>query len=536
MRNPNTSFASEVPADAPVAPPASALHPAAIALLLLAIAAGLLAPIWTVRYPPIVDYPNHLATAFMLAHLKDPALHFRDFYTADWNSYPYLTMDVILVGLQRFVSIDLAGRLLLSLCVLSVPVAAWFFIRQANPSEENLALWSLLVSQNLFFFLNGFLNLQLGLALCLFTVGVWVRYLERHRLGAWCLLLLLTTGLYYTHLEAFGIAGFVMTAYCVLSRRRIRQVFLAWALFVPGVLFYLHAVTGLKPSHDVQFRGLGNKFAGLLIVVLGYSPALDFLTLAVVIGAVLWARYNPEFRWNRAWIGTVGCLFALYWVFPAAYGTATNPDRRVLPFLVVLGLAAVKVGQTRGRELARVAVLLFLLRASGLEWNSVSLQPHLAKLATSFAAIPNDARVLPLVGWAAGAPLVERHFWAYGMIQRGWFSPCLLHTSGAMPFQVRLQTYTPYGPAFGYIESADWKRIRADYDYVWAYGVPQFSGPLSGEGAVVFAAEDLQVFKMGGRPMGHVEGDSRRSDELGKEDNLCFHRSFNCIPIPHSAR
>src|ERR1035437_2065365 len=248
MRNPNTSFASEVPADAPVAPPASALHPAAITLLLLAIAGGLLAPIWTVRYPPIVDYPNHLATAFMLAHLKDPALHFGDFYTADWNSYPYLTMDVILVGLQRFVSIDLAGPLLLSLCVLSVPVAAWFFIRQANPSEVNLALWSLLVSQNLFFFLNGFLNLQLGLALCLFTVGVWVRYLERHRLGAWCLLLLLTTGLYYTHLEAFGIAGFVMTAYCVLSRRRIRQVFLAWALFVPGVLFYLHAVTGLKPS------------------------------------------------------------------------------------------------------------------------------------------------------------------------------------------------------------------------------------------------------------------------------------------------
>jgi hypothetical protein len=475
-------------------------------LLLLGLAGALVAPIWTVRYPVVVDYPNHLATAFVLAHLKDSAFHFGDFYTADWNSYPYLTMDVILVGLQRFMSIDLAGRLLLSLCVLSLPAADWFFIRQANPGEENLAFWSLMVSQNLYFFLNGFLNLQLGFALCLFILGLWVRYLERSRWSSWCVLLLLTIGLYFSHLEAFGIAGFVMTAYCVVSRRQIREVFLAWALFVPGALFYLHATAGLNVGHAVQFRGLGDKLGGLLVVVLGYSQGIDFLTLLVVIGALFWARYNPDFRWNRTWLGTAGCLFALYWVFPAANGTATNPDRRLLPFLAVLSLAAVKVGQTRGRELARIAILVFLLRAGGLEWRSVSLQHHLAKLATSFAAIPKDARVLPLVEWTAGAPVVERHFWAYGMIQRGWFSPYLLHTSGAMPFQVRLQTYNPYGDALGDLDSADWKRINADYDYVWAYGVPQFSAPLSSEGKLVFEGENLQVFQMRGLANGRSSG------------------------------
>jgi len=475
-------------------------------VLLLTLAGGLLAPIWTVRYPPLVDYPFHLATAFVLEHLKDPAFHFREFYTSDWNTQPYLAMYVVLVGLQRIMSIYVAGRLLLSLCVLSVPAAAWFFLRQANPGEESLACWSLLISHNLFFFLYGFLNFQLGFALCLLILGVWLRYLERPRWLTGCLLLVLTTGLYFTHLQVFGIAGFVMTAYCLLSRRRIRDMLFSWALFVPGLLLYLHAMVGLSVRHGLQFRGVGGKLIGLVVVVLGYSPPLDFLTLLVVGGALCWARYNPEFRWNRIWLGAVGCLFALYWVFPAAYGVGMNADRRLLPFVAVLALATVRIGQTRGRELAKVAVLLFFLRAGALEWHFVRLQPHLAKLAASFAVIPKDARVLPLVDWAGGAPSVEREFWAYGVIQRGWFTPCIFHDPGVEPFQVRLQTYNPYGPAFGDLESPDWKHIKADYDYVWAYGVPHFSSALSSEGKVVFTGEKLQVFQIRRASDGQPQG------------------------------
>src|SRR6516164_8546901 len=152
-------------------------------LLLLLIAVGLLAPIWTVRYPPLVDYPNHLASAFVLAHLNDPAFHFSQFYASDWNTYPYLAMDLILVGLQHLMPIDWAGRVLLSLSILAVPAAAWFFVRQANPEEESLAFWSLLISNNVFFFLYGFLNMQLSLALCLLLVGLWLHWLEGNEKG-----------------------------------------------------------------------------------------------------------------------------------------------------------------------------------------------------------------------------------------------------------------------------------------------------------------------------------------------------------------
>ncbi|MGD1157196.1 MAG: hypothetical protein ABSA41_15380 [Terriglobia bacterium] len=480
----------------PAEVPRPAPHRLARAVLLLVLAGGLLAPIWTVRYPPLVDYPNHLASAFVLAHLKDPAFHFSQFYRAEWNTYPYLTMDAILLGLQQFMPVELAGRVLLSLCVLSVPVATWFFLRHANPGEEGLAFWSLLVSNNLFFFLYGFLNLQLSLALCLLTVGLWLRYLERPRWRSWCILLVLTTGLYFTHLAGFAVAGAVMTAYALLARRPVRDSSLAALLFIPGILFYLHGMWGLGSHGAMQFRTFADKAGGLVAVMLGYSPALDFMTMLVIAGSLVWARAgNLDFRWNHRWLGAAGLLFFLYWGLPAAYGPATNVDKRLLPFVWVFALAAGKVGR-RGRRLAAIAVLLFLIRTGGLERHFVSLQPHLARLSRSFAAIPEGGRVLPLVDWSQGAPIVERHFWAYGVIERGWASTCLFHDPGVHPFAMRIHTYDPCGLAFTPMSRLDWGRVQSDFDYVWAYRVAQYSSSLSSVGTLAFRDGDLGVFRM----------------------------------------
>jgi len=475
-------------------------------LLFVLLGAALLAPIWTVRYPPLVDYPNHLARAFVLAHLKDPAFHFSQFYASDWNTYPYLSMDLILVGLQWFFPIEVASRVFLSLCVLVVPLAVWFFIRQANPGQESLALWSLLISNNLYFFVWGLLNLQLSLALCFVVLGLSLRYLDRPRLTRWCFLLVTTTALYFTHLVGFGIACFVATAYSILARRRIREILFLWVLFIPGMLFYLHSMVHLEPGWTLASYRFPRKAAGLLVMMLGYSPALDFLTLVVMVGCFILGRSsNPEFRWNYRWLGVAGCLFVLYWVFPGAYGAAMEADRRLVPFLFVIGLAAVRFGR-RGRLLGSIALLLFVLRTGDVERHFLSIQPRLAELSQSFSAIPDSARVLPLPDWTQREPRAERHFWAYGVIQGGWFSPCLFHDPGVHPFRIKLQTFSPCGSVIFDPKSLDWARVQHDFDYVWAYDVPQFSLPLSAIGKLVFEKDDIRVFQLDKSSTGAVLG------------------------------
>ncbi|HVB34780.1 MAG TPA: hypothetical protein VNJ52_10470 [Patescibacteria group bacterium] len=471
------------------------VHAARILLLLL-LAAALLVPIWTVSYPPLVDYPNHLASAFVLAHLKDSAFDFGRYYAADWNTFPYLTMDWILVALQWVVPIDVAGRLLLSLCALSVPAAAWFFLRQANPGEESLALWSLLIAENLYFFVYGFINMQLSLALCLVVLGVWLGYLKRPRMTLWLLLLPLTTFLYFTHLMGFGVAGVVITVYAVIARQRLKRLLFSWLLFLPGLLFFLHSHSHLKSSWNLQFRGLGAKVSGLLAVMVGASPALDFLTLAVIaVSLILAMSQNREFGWNRRWLGVAGCLFALYWIFPASYATGMNADRRLLPFIFIIALAAARVGK-RARELAIIAILLFAVRTGVLAKRFISEQPRLARMVMSYAVIPKNAKVLPLVGWAGGTPQPERNLWAYGVIERGWFSPCLFHDPGVQPLQLKVRLYDPYGAGFGDLGTVDWQRASSDYGYVWAAGVPQFTKTLEVMGKPIFRSGNLQVYRL----------------------------------------
>jgi len=472
-------------------------------LLLFLLAAALLVPIWSVSYLPLVDYPNHLASAFVLAHLTGVRFHFGRYYAAHWGTFPYLTMDWILLGLQWLMPIDTAGRLLLSLCAMSVPAATWFFLRRANPGQQGLALWSLLIAENLYFFLYGFINMQLSLALCLVVVGIWLDFLERPRITLWLLLVLLTTLLYFTHLMGFGVAGILITLYAILSRTGLRQLLVSWLLFLPGTFLFLSSHSRLKSSWSWQFRGIGAKLSGLLAAMAGAYPALDFLTLAVIVLAIVLASsQNREFRWNRRWLAVAGSLFLLYWIFPARYGTGMNADRRLLPFLFVFALASVRVGR-KMRELAIIAILLFLVRAGALERQFISEQPELTQMALSIAAIPENARVLPLVGWAGGSPQPERNLWAYGVIRRGWFSPCLFHDPGVQPLQVTSRLYDPYGPAFGKLGTIDWNRVSSDYGYVWALDVPQFADKLAAMGKPVFQSGKLQVYRMSaGSPEG----------------------------------
>ena len=66
------------------------------------------------------------------------------------------------------------------------------------------------------------------------------------------------------------------------------------------------------------------------------------------------------------------------------------------------------------------------------------------------------------------------------------------------PFKIKLQTSSPCGPGIFGPESFDWARVQHDFDYVWAYDVPQLYPPLSAIGKLVFenGDGDVRVFRL----------------------------------------
>lgn len=462
------------------------------------IAVLLLAPIWGFRYVPLVDYPNHLARSFVLAHLHDPGFQFQAFYRSDWRPYPYLAMDFLLVALQQIVTVATASRIFLSLCVVSAPLGCWYFLRKANRGSEALAIWSALLSYGTFFLL-GSVNLQLSIGICLFWLGYWLSSLGSRHVIRYMVLAALAIVLYLTHLFGFCIAGFVATFYVVLDKRRPKLLAWTWSLFVPGAILFLYSGCTSGAGTGLQFRNLQEKITGVSALLRGYSTSLDLLSLVVMTACILLVLCNNrEFHLNRVWMGISLALFALYCLLPRVYGNAWDVDLRVLSFWLPISIAALPVGRWT-KALVVIGLCLITLRSANVIWNFHLQQQQLQALETSFASVPRGARLLPLVE-ADGERQVLRtydHFWAFGIIQRGWLAPYLFQDPGVHPISLVFKGYVPAGfGSFYYRAPPDWRRIQADYEYVWAYNVERFSAGLQSIGDVVVASGRLRVYRI----------------------------------------
>jgi hypothetical protein len=458
----------------------------------------LLAAIWMVAFPPLLDYPNHLARAFVLAHLHDANFSFSQYYRSDWGPYPYLGMDATLAILVRMFPIETAGRVYLSLCVLALPAAVWFFVRQAQPATEAAALWSLLLAYNVFF-LEGFLNFDLSIAIGLVALALWLRWLAKPGPGRWIAALAAFTAAYFAHLLGFAIAGIIVIAYLALARRPVRDWLWSGALAVPGLAFYFHSSRVGLTANKVIFHGWDDKIDSLGMILHGYWPLLDWISLAALAAWFIaaWWR-NPEFRWDRKWMIIAAIFFALFWVIPWMWGEeASDLDIRVLPFLFVAILASARVGR-RAKLIAAIPLLLFAARTVSVTRHFQQAQPQLAGLARSFDAVPRGALVLPIV--EGDEDPIERpftHFWAYGVIRRAWFSPYLKDAPGETPMRIIHDSYTPDGFwDLVYEQPPDWEQVQNDYEYVWAYDVPKFSAALASIGDRIYSSGALDVYRL----------------------------------------
>src|SRR3978361_74018 len=77
----------------------------------------LLMPLLVVDMPPLLDYPNHLARAFVLASLPDDTILAR-FYAPHWSIIPNLGFDLIAPALIHLLPVHVAGRLLIAAALL----------------------------------------------------------------------------------------------------------------------------------------------------------------------------------------------------------------------------------------------------------------------------------------------------------------------------------------------------------------------------------------------------------------------------------
>ena len=253
---------------------------------LAGLCAVLLAPLLVVDVPPLLDYPNHLARAFVLASLPGDTILAR-FYAPHWSIIPNLALDLIAPPLIHVLPVHVVGRLLIAAAVL-LPVLGTVAYNTALGGRW----WSLgvgLVAYNSCL-LYGFLNFMISLGLALLLAAGWLRWREDHPGRAITLAVIGAPVLFACHLMGLVFFGLLIGGAELFRLYQTRNVDLSRAVLTRGLVLLLvfaaplvlYAVSDLRHlGGDAAFLPFGEKLLQLVTTFVNYDWALDVMTAGV---------------------------------------------------------------------------------------------------------------------------------------------------------------------------------------------------------------------------------------------------------------
>jgi hypothetical protein len=349
-------------------------HERAITTLL---AAGLtvisLIPVWAVHFLPLQDYPLHLLRGHIIAHYSDPQYRYYDTFIVSLFPIPYILTDYIVAGLTLLLPVATAGKILLSVYIVLLPMSLFYLLQSVAPAKAILGFFVFLFIYN-WHFAMGFTSFVFSIPLFLFAVGYW----WRHRLGAaWrhrVVFSALVLVVYLAHLYTFFFLLYSIGVLSLTESRSIRRLFDSLLPFLPSlvllvVTFWLQAPQVERGPTVIDYSTLTARFRMIATPKLNfhyfetYSPdrerhvflAAGLLPLLLLPGSLRTLRRN-SFGW--LFLG----LTLLYLSLPQylSTGQLVYLSIRVLIFIAFIGILCLeppKRALSRGLAMGYLAAL-----------------------------------------------------------------------------------------------------------------------------------------------------------------------------------
>lgn len=355
---------------------------------LMALAAILL---WSPRFLPMVDLPQHAAQVAIWTHLDDPAFRFAEQpLVFNWLT-PYLLGYSIARLLALALPVFVAMKLTVTLAVLALPLALLALLRAAGADR-----WWALLALPLAFgfsFLWGFVNFlvaaPVGLLLVAAAHRAAARWSAPRALGIAGLALLT----FFGHAAVLGLCG--LAAALVLLRSTPSRTagllrVLPLAAPVPLLVLWLAASLGGEAQARVPFEWAAAWKRPLQLPPLLLGLPTDRLAAGAVVAlAGVLALLGVRLRaWRENWPAPVVALLAFFTAPSFGLGVAMLYQRLAIFVGLFLPLVLALPAAPRRRTAARAALILFVA-----SW--------LAVLAVRFTEFDRDARgIEPLIAAA----------------------------------------------------------------------------------------------------------------------------------------
>ena len=305
--------------------------------ILLALVLLAAVPLVFLEYLPLQDLPHWTLEATVLDHLDDPAV------AADFSlqklPVPNCLGTLLMASAGHWIGAPAAARLVAFLCLLLFPFGFVYLRRVDGRMVPRLEIFGMLFAAN-HFFMMGYFNFCLGLALAFFAIGFFQKRAAQFSWTSTIVLGFLLIFVYLAHFLAFFIAA---TAVAAIARRthgeNIKGYITPALAFIPAMILLVVYAIGHRGSFAVGFA---------------YSP-LKYLWYKAAPFAAL-SNFYPVTPTILAWVNVminglilVGLGALVVGLLVKKTATLRSPLTIAALALLVLGLVA----PTRFFELVR---------------------------------------------------------------------------------------------------------------------------------------------------------------------------------------
>jgi len=493
----------------------SRLERAGAALLIAAAAL----PFWAGRFLPLLDLPQHLGLAAVIARAGDASSSLSRYYQVDVGITPYWAYYGTMWLLTRALPVELANRVVLSLYAIGIPLASAYLLASFGRDRRWAVLTLPLVFGTHLFF--GFATFLVSIPLFLVALGLAERHLadDRTRARHEIPLAVASALVFLGHAQTYLLLGACVLVLLAVHGRGLRFVVVRCAPFLPSLaLFAVWAwrnfvapERAMQPLHTVHYTTYGRPGAlGAVFepfpVVLRTIPERLFgafgdgsdLALGAVAGLLaavaIASSYGPaavprrdgDAGPVRAWVLAHRCdllvlaLAASYLFLPMEIAGMWYLNARHLVFAALalpLLLAAPATGVRRALIAAAAAVTLAV--CANVVREVRAFQRQVGEFAVIARALPPGGRVLGLpFDLGVGGPVrlwPFLHFACYEQVLAGGDAGFSFAGLPSIPVRYRPGMQAPH-PYEWRPDQLDWATMGGAYDAFLVSGSPRGRG------------------------------------------------------------
>jgi len=284
--------------------------------------AATLAPLWLVKYLPMVDLPQHAAQVSILSHLHDPAFGFAGHYVLNWFE-PYWIGYGTTWLLAQAIGVPAALKAVLSAAVLLLPLSLRALLGRAGGEPD----WAILGFPTAFgyAFYGGFFTYLVAVPMGLFFLAQVYAFAEAATIRRGAALAAAGVALFFCHFVVFAVMGLAAAAVLATSLPPRRWWLGAAAGALPTALALAwtahHSMAaGPLQSHLIWALSL-RRLAALPTTVIGFHGQLATAACFFVL-MTLPAFGGLRFVRSARRLAPLALLLALYLFVPDAWAAA----------------------------------------------------------------------------------------------------------------------------------------------------------------------------------------------------------------------